>query len=1050
MRWMWCAVGLLACLGPASNATLLQADEPVRDRNRFQDGLGATEEVEAFIRSFPGRGAVGDDSSPTPAAEAAAQFQTADGLEIELVAAEPDVMQPLFLHFDARGRMWVVQYLQYPFPAGLKVVRYDQHLRAVFDQVPQPPPNHVPGADKITVFEDSNGDGRYDHSRDVLTGLNIATSVTTGGGGIWVLNPPYLLFYPDADGDGVPDGDPETHLSGFGLEDTHSVANSLQLGPDGWLYGANGSTTTATISSAASRNVSFQGQCIWRYHPKTRIFEIYAEGGGNTFSLEFDGKGRVFSGTNYGGTRGMFYPQGSYGVKGWAKHGPLTNPYAFGWFEHMRHEGDADRFPQTFCIYEGDSLPADYRGNIIAANALHNRVWASTMSADGSTFRTVDRPAVATTPDRWFRPVDVKAGPDGAVYVADWYDTRLTHVDPRDNWHKTSGRIYRIRGTDSTAGGAVNLAALSDRELLAVLTHPNKWHRQTAVRLLGERAGEPLRGELEQRAMRPEDGALEALWALHWRGWYGPELALKLLDHPDEHVRRWTVRLIGDARQASPELSQRLAALAATESYVQVRSQLASTAKRLPPDEAAAILAGLIRRSEDAGDPHLPLLIWWAIEAHCGDGRDAMLALLETPEVWDLPIVRQTVLRRLMQRFALQAVTARNEAEAAGLFAVCSQLLEMAPTPEHQRELLQGFLEAFSGREVAGVPESLTQAIRDYQQASGAGDLVLAIRLGQPDGMREALRVIADEGADRPLRLQLIDALGETPQPEVAPVLMNLLGSPAIAIKRAALMALMAYDDPAIGDRIAGAWHANLPDEQDLHGIALRVLGSRVPWSGALLRELEESRIKPEAVTLDVVQQMRLHGDADLDRRIERFWGRTRATPAEKQAQIERLAGMVRTLREGTTEAADDRRGRVLFQKHCGVCHTLFGEGGQTGPNLTGYQRDNPDFLLVAIVDPSAAIREEFTQFAIATHDGRVLNGLIDEQSPTTVRIRGANNQTTVLNRDDIEDLQALRTSIMPDGILDPLPDEDVLDLLAFVMRRTPPEPGATEAAAAP
>lgn len=167
------------------------------------------------------------------------------------------------------------------------------------------------------------------------------------------------------DGDGLPNGDPEVELRGFGLEDTHSIATNLQWGMDGWLYGANGSTTTGNVSSAKSKNVKWEGQCIWRYHPEQKLFEIYAEGGGNTFSLDIDSKGRVFSGTNNGKTRGMHYEQGSYGIKGWGKHGPLTNPYAFGWFEHMRHEGDDKRFPQAFTIYEGGLLGSAYEGHII-------------------------------------------------------------------------------------------------------------------------------------------------------------------------------------------------------------------------------------------------------------------------------------------------------------------------------------------------------------------------------------------------------------------------------------------------------------------------------------------------------------------------------------------------------------------------------------------------------------------------------------------------------------------------------------------------------------
>ena len=220
---------------------------------------------------------------------------------------------------------------------------------------------------------------------------------------------------------------------------------------------------------------------IWRYHPDTKVFEIFAEGGGNTFSLEIDKVGRVFSGTNAGGTRGMYYPQGSYGEKNWGKHGPLTNPYAFGYFNHMRHEGDEVRFPQTFLIYEGGAFPQKFDHAIIAGNALHNRIWASELLRDTSTYRTVDMPLLAVTADHWFRPVDVKVGPDGAVYIADWYDSRLTHVDPRDNWHKKSGRIYRLKAKGRRPMKPFDLAKTSTEELLELLGHDNKWFRQQAV-----------------------------------------------------------------------------------------------------------------------------------------------------------------------------------------------------------------------------------------------------------------------------------------------------------------------------------------------------------------------------------------------------------------------------------------------------------------------------------------------------------------------------------------------------------------------------------------
>ena len=220
-----------------------------------------------------------------------------------------------------------MNYLQYPNPAGLKMVSRDKFLRSVYDQVPPAPPNHFRGADKITIHEDTDGDGKFDKHTTFLEGLSLATSFEFGRGGVWVLNPPYLLFYPDANGDDVPDGDPVVHLEGFGIEDSHSVTNNLRWGPDGWLYATQGSTVTGDIKRPGDKTVVHSmGQLVWRYHPELKKYEIFAEGGGNAFGLEIDAKGRIYSGHNGGNTRGFHYVQGGYFQKGFGKHGELSNP----------------------------------------------------------------------------------------------------------------------------------------------------------------------------------------------------------------------------------------------------------------------------------------------------------------------------------------------------------------------------------------------------------------------------------------------------------------------------------------------------------------------------------------------------------------------------------------------------------------------------------------------------------------------------------------------------------------------------------------------------
>ena len=620
-------------LAPATRA----ADETAAPNPTSKDAAlnrAGNETVREHIEGFKGRGEVGDFTiKPRTPEDSLKQFTIADGFEITCVAHEPAVTQPLHISFDERGRMWVVQYIQYPFPAGLKIVKYDEHLRAVFDKVPAPPghPDHVKGADKITIHEDTDGDGVYDKHKTFVEGLNIATSVARGRGGVWVSNPPYLLFYPDKNNDDLPDGPPEVHLKGFGLEDTHAVMNSLHWGPDGWLYGAQGSTCWATVSSEVTKDVHFKGQAIWRYNPETKVFEVFAEGGGNTFCVEFDSKGRVYSGTNHGAVRGLHYVQGGRYIKGWGKHGPLMNPYPFGYFNHMPHEGYKPRFSHSLILYEGGAMPA-LEGKMVSIIPLHNRIEVSEMIEWGSTYKTKDVLNLATSKDRWFRPVDIKAGPDGAIYIADWYDTRLTHVDPRDNWDKLHGRIWKITQKSPTkpthsVGGHRDLSQLPTAELLHQLSSPNKLTRQITNRLLADRhdpaAIEPLRSLIKSNTGQP---ALDALFALHVSGGLDDRRVIEYLQHKDADVRRAAAFFAGEKHKASRGVADYLEETAALDKDPQVLSQVASTAVRIPGGAALPSLWKLAQRTDLAGDPFLPLLRWWGGEAHAASSRSPVLA----------------------------------------------------------------------------------------------------------------------------------------------------------------------------------------------------------------------------------------------------------------------------------------------------------------------------------------------------------------------------------------------------------------------------------------
>ncbi len=983
--------------------------------------------------------------SPERAVE---KMEVADGLRVKLFAAEPEVRQPSLVKVDERGRLWTIQYLQYPNPAGLKRVKVDRWSRTVYDRVPLPPPRGPRGADRITILEDSDGDGRADQVKDFVRGLNLATGLAFGHGGVFVLQLPYLLFYPDRNRDDVPDSDPEVLLTGFGMEDAQSVANHLTWGPDGWLYGLNGSTSTCNI-----RGIEFQ-QGVWRYHPLTREFELFAEGGGNIYGLTFDRKGNLFYSSN-GGALFWHAVQGGYYRKSFGKHGPLHNLYAYDYFPHVKHTGvTGGHIVLGGTIYDADAFPETFHQSFIGANFLgHSASWWR-VKPRGSTFEAEQVGTFFDAHDTWFSPTDLALGPDGAMYVSDFHDKRTAHPDPDVEWDRSNGRIYKMEAKDADPLPRLDLALLSSGELVDLLDHANGWYAAQARRILAHRRDAGVHARLREiiSESAEEDLTLQAVWALHVSGGLDDTLGLALLNHPAEYVRAWMVRILGDRREASPRQAKRIVSLAMNDPSVVVRSQLAASAKRFPGKIALPVLAHLLDRDLDSGDPHLPLLIWWALESKALSDRDEVVKLVAEGDAWGTSMWRQNA-QWLMRRYAAEGTAGGYDAALKLARAARSQHVESAVGALDQGLSERGAALAGLGQgglfediaeahaDDARAPqrefEPITAALKDWIGAHWKAEpraldrARLAVRAGVEEAYQSVLQELRDAEATDERRVELLDLLVDLGRPDCAEVALDHtdLKYPS-EVRLRALDVLARFETEGIARRLLDSYARVSSTEQ--RGIRA-ILSSRRATALRLLRSVDEGRIAAQDFALAELRQLHLHNDETLNELVRKRWGNIKAGSTE-----EKLAVMRRYRNDLNAGEGDTGRGHLLFIEHCASCHMLFGEGGTLGTDLTDANRSDQAALLAALVDPSATVRSQYLTYVIRTHSGRTVRGVIEQEDTGAVTIVDGSFQKTRIARGDIQSMEVAPESLMPDDLLSTLSPQELRDLFLYVQQESP------------
>lgn len=1023
--------------------------------------------------------------APLPAEQAVKSMIVPEGFKVSLVAAEPDIVQPVSFCFDDRGRI-----------IALEVFNYGEWQET--------------GKDRVVILEDKDGDGRHVTRTVFFEGLNYATGIEYGFGGYWVMSVPNLYFIPDKNGDDVPDGPPEVLFDGFGYKESrHNLANGFTWGPDGWLYFGHGRTSPSDVGRPGTpkekRIHSDGGVC--RIHPTRLVFENFADGTTNPWGVDFDDYGQCFvsncvnphlfhviQGAHYEPWRNR--PSSLYAYERIPTiadhlHYPVNQPKA------MRGET-----PETLAmggghahcgtlIYLGGAFPERYRNSVFMCNVHGRRINNDFLKRSGSGYVASHGPDFMISGDPWFMGVTLRTGPDGAIYVSDWSDTGECHTYKPD---RASGRIFRIayvgkdsgtaatNGTKENEGDGTNSGSdakhsskpirssgplspspitpinpktaaaaklpLSDRtdtELVQLQLHPNDWFVRHARRILQERSevgslnDDLVHAELKRLAWHDRQRSiperLRAIWALYVTAGMTRNDLADATAAPNDHIRAWAIQLLmrpvlksldakrfltptqkAELKLNTPVRETLLSVANDPKNGPVTKLYLAAVLQNVAEETSFQLAHKLLADSTVSADQNMPLMLWYGIEPLVKEDAERFMKLVAAAAI---PKIREFGARR----FVDHVLTQKGEASYAPLVAALSEAKD-----EAARDMLVGAREALRGRKRIEMPSNWLVAYPKLKRSKDpeireltAG---LAVSFGDKEVLVDLLLTAENRRRSQKERNAAIELLRDQSLPEMAVVLQNLLDDKDV--RRAAIRGLAVAPHNDTPSKLVARYSTfSAEEKQD----AVATLTSRKEYAAALLDAVEKKAIPRGDVSAYAARQMHAFGDKTLTERLRAVWGEIRDSAPEKQQLIAKLKSQ---LSPNTLKNADLAHGKLLFKKTCQQCHRLFGEGGAIGPDLTGSNRGNLDYLLGNIIDPSAEIGRDYRMSIVTTKGGRVVTGLQVESTPTRLTLQTA-TEKIVLDRNDIEEVTESALSIMPEGQLNSLSKDEVRDLIGYL-----------------
>ena len=937
-------------------------------------------------------------------------FILPDGFTANLYASDPQLAKPIQMNFDAKGQLWVASSEVYP------------HIKP-----------GQPATDKIIVLKDTTGDGKADHRRVFVDNLLIPTGVVPGDGGVYVANSTDLIHYSDTNGDGKSDTQ-RVILSGFGTEDTHHLLHTLRWGPDGALY-MNQSIYIHSHVETPSGVKRLLGGGIWRFRPETMELEIFCRGFVNPWGHHFDPWGQSFA------TDGAYSEGINYVFPG-AVFATAPN-------EPRRLKGLNPGSPKH-CgleILSGRHLPESWRGTMIANDFRGNRVCRFEVTENGSGFASSQVAEVIKSTHVAFRPIDVKMGPDGAIYIADWYNPIIQHgeVDFRDERRDhTHGRIWRITANDRPSLELPDFSGLSVNQLLDQLKAPEDWVRLYAKLELKTRPKEEVVKTISKWLTNLDNShadysklQLEAMWAYQNVLHTSSNLVETLLNDDDHRVRAASVRLASVRRDKLPHHAEYFFT-AATDEHPRVRLEAVRALAEVGTLEAVSQIANVL---EDPMDRFLDFAIWRALRDNQDvwfplvkqgeftfDGKTSQLLfalnsidnsnasatliniLSKQKEVrasaFDLSDAISAnadpkALDYVMQWLLSNGIVADRDRTAASINVAISASLSNKVTPSNPRKWISTLKDA-------ELFQQQFKAIAAWKFVDGYQSIY---DTAQKDGKHRksgitALGIIGGKQA-----IEVLSPLATHNDPDIRAAAINALSK--FALERSAELAAL---DLASTHSIQGRTLPPILSQQS--GIQLlikAVAGKTLPTDNA--KKAISTVRSTGNPSPELIAALRIAGKVD-----EAGWQLT-------QKLKESLLEEVRT-------SGDPYLGESIYRRkdlQCMKCHAIGGAGGKVGPDLISIGASAPtDYLIESLITPNSKIKENFHAIQVLDIDGQITSGIVIQSDDNALVLRTAKDELVKIQKSDIE-LQKETRSLMPDGTVDELTKEELVHLVSFL-----------------